>query len=369
MRLLVCAGMTGGGMYPALAVLQALKNRIKDILWVGSCSGLEKKLLAQYQFPFKTISAAGVHGIDISHLPHNILQLLKGWRESKKIIRDFDPHVIFFSGGYLGIPMSAAARNIPSVAFIPDIEPGLALKIIIRSAEKIAVSTEQSIPFIREKNKVKITGYPLRKEIKKWDRKESRAHFKIDNKSKVLLVFGGSKGARSINQALMPILDKLIQDMHVIHITGTDNWNDIQAYIESKSQFYSTNYHVFPFLYEDMGAAFAAADLAVCRAGASTIGELPYFGLPAIMVPYPYAWHYQHQNAEYISKKGGAEIIEDKNLSNDLYRKIVEIISNRKKIISMRKNMQKLAVLDAGQSIANLILEAGQIRKSKGGSI
>lgn len=359
--------MTGGGVFPALAVLQALENKMEDILWVGSHSGMEETLLAQHQIPYKTISAAGIHGIDIQHLPKNFLRLIEGWHESKAIIHNFKPDVIFFTGGYLGIPMSAAARDIPSVVFIPDIEPGLALKIIIWSASSVAVSTDLSLPYIHEKKKVKVTGYPLRKEIKKWNRKNSRTHFNIPMHSKVLLVFGGSKGARSINQALMSILKKLVGDMHVIHITGVDNWKDIQIIKESNSELGSPHYHAFPFLHADIGAAFAAADLAVCRAGASTIGELPYFGLPAIMVPYPHAWQYQHQNAEYLVNKGGAEIIEDKNLSMELYRKIIKIISDRQKLESMRKNMQNLAVVDAEQSIANLLLEVGQNTQRKGG--
>jgi len=367
MRLLVCAGMTGGGVFPALAVLQALENKAEDTLWVGSRSGMEKTLLAQYQLPFKAISAAGIHGIDIQHLPKNFLQLFRGWQESKAIIHDFKPHVIFFTGGYLGVPLSAAARNIPSVVFIPDIEPGQALKIIMRSANNIAVSTDLSLPYIHEKKNVKVTGYPLRKEIKKWSRKKSRTHFNIPMHSKVLLVFGGSKGARSINQALMPILNNLVKDMHVIHITGVDNWKDVQTIKESNGELGIPNYLAFPFLKEDMGAAFAAADLAVCRAGASTIGELPYFGLPAIMVPYPHAWQYQHQNAEYLVNNGGAEIIKDKNLSKELCGKIIEIISDRKKLESMRKKMQELAVVDAEQSIANLLLETSQNTQRKGG--
>jgi len=359
--------MTGGGVFPALAVLQALENKAEDTLWVGSRSGMEETLLARYQMPFKAISAAGIHGIDIQHLPKNFLQLLKGWYESKAIINDFKPHVIFLTGGYLGVPVSAAARNIPSVVFIPDIEPGQALKIIMRSANSIAVCTDLSLPYIHEKKNVKVTGYPLRKEIKKWNRKKSRTHFHIPMRSKVLLVFGGSKGARSINQALMPILNNLVKDMHVIHITGEDNWNDVQTIKESNSEMGTLKYHAFPFLKEDMGAAFAAADLVVCRAGASTIGELPYFGLPAIMVPYPHAWQYQHQNAEYLMNKGGAEIIKDRNLSKELYRKIIKIIFDRKKLEGMKKKMQELAVVDAEQSIANLLLETSHNTQRKGG--
>jgi len=352
--------MTGGGVYPALAVLQALENKLEDSLWIGSHSGMEETLLTQYRIPYKSISAAGIHGTNILNLPKNAVQLYKGWRESKAIIHTFKPNVIFFTGGYLGIPVSAASMNIPSVVFIPDIEPGLALKITMHSASSIAVSTDQSLSYIRNKQKVKVTGYPLRKEIKSWDRKNSRTHFNIPMQSKVLLIFGGSKGARSINQAIMPVLNNIIKDIHVIHITGMDNWEDVQTIKNANSKLGSPNYHVFPFLHTDMGAAYAAADLAVCRAGASTIGELPYFGLPAIMVPYPHAWQYQHQNAEYLSNQGGAEVIQDNNLSHELYGKIIEIISDDQKLKSMRKHMKALAVRDAAQSIADLLLEAGQ---------
>jgi undecaprenyldiphospho-muramoylpentapeptide beta-N-acetylglucosaminyltransferase len=368
MRLLVCAGMTGGGVYPALAVLQALENKTRSILWVGSRSGMEETLLSQYDLPYISISAAGIHGIDLKHLPKNGLQLINGLRESKAIIHEFKPDVIFYTGGYVGVPMSIAARKIPSVIFIPDIEPGLALKIIIRSANTIAVSTEMSRQYIPAIKNVQITGYPLRKEIKKWNRKASRKHFNIPMEARVLFVYGGSKGARSINQALIPVLDRLLSKMHVIHVTGEDNWQSIQTDKELQNAIQSPNYHLFPFLHEDMGAAFSAADLAVCRAGASTIGELPFFGLPAILIPYPHTWRYQHQNASFLAKNGGAEIIEDKNLAHELYEKVIEIITNKKKLKTMKNNMQKISVEDASQSIANLILEVGQAKQGDGGT-
>lgn len=360
--------MTGGGVYPALAVLQALENKTESVLWVGSRSGMEETLLSQYKLPYTSISAAGIHGIDLKHLPKNGLQLINGWRESRAIIHEFKPDVIFYTGGYVGVPMSIAARKVPSVVFIPDIEPGLALKTIMRSADDIAVSTDLSRQYIPASKMVHITGYPLRKEIKKWDRKVSRKHFNIPMDAKVLFVYGGSKGARSINQALFPILDKLLCKMHVIHVTGEDNWQSVQANKDIQNALQSPHYHLFPFLHEDMGAAFGAADLAVCRAGASTIGELPFFGLPAILIPYPHAWRYQHQNASYLVENGGAEIIEDVNLALELYEKVNEIITDEKKLEIMKKNMRKFSVEDASQSIASLLQKVGRIKQGEGGS-
>lgn len=360
--------MTGGGMYPALAVLQALKNKTESVLWVGSRSGMEETLLSQYALPYTSISAAGIHGVDLKHLPKNGLQLVNGWRESKAILNEFKPDVIFYTGGYVGVPMSIAAHTIPSVVFIPDIEPGLALKIIMRSAHAIAVNAEISRQYIPHKEMTHITGYPLRSEIVKWSGPESRKHFNIPMDAKVLFVYGGSKGARSINQALLPILDKLISKMHVIHVTGEDNWQSVQESKEIQKVLRLPQYHPFPFLHDDMGAAFSAADLAVCRAGASTLGELPFFGLPAIMVPYPHAWRYQYQNALFLAKNGGAEILEDINLSPELFEKVNEIITDEKKLETMKNKMQKIAVKNAAQSIANLILEVGRVKQEQGGS-
>jgi undecaprenyldiphospho-muramoylpentapeptide beta-N-acetylglucosaminyltransferase len=359
--------MTGGGVYPALAVLQALENKTDSVLWVGSHSRMEENLLSRYQFPYTSISAAGIHGVDPIHLLKNIRELINGWRESRAILKEFKPDAIFYTGGYVGVPMAIAARKIPSVVFIPDIEPGLALKVIMRLANSIAVSTKESLQYIHKKEKVKITGYPLRKEIKVWTRKEGRNHFNIPENAKVLLVFGGSKGARSINQALTPILDNLIDQLHVIHITGEDNWRDIQANENVQALLKSKKYHLFPFLHAEMGAAFSAADLVVCRAGASTIGELPFFGLPAILVPYPHAWRYQYQNATFLAKNGAAEIIRDQDLTHDLLGKVMSIFNDEKKLELMKSKMHLISAEGASQSIAKLILEVGQVKQEDGG--
>lgn len=350
--------MTGGGIYPAIAVLQALKGRIDEVLWVGSRSGMEETLLKQYDLSFEAITAAGLHGVSLRSLPGNIYQLVRGLREAKAIINKFKPHVLFFSGGYLGVPVAVAGRKIPSVVFIPDIEPGLALKAILRLTASVSVSTRKSLQFLKDM-KVKVTGYPIRLELKQWDRASGRKLFSILENEQVLLVFGGSKGALSINQALFASLGSLLNDMHVIHVSGKDNWQETQKIKESLDSSVQNKYHCFPFLYDEMGAAFAAADLAVCRAGASTLGELPFFGLPAILVPYPHAWRYQQQNAEYLRENGGAVIIEDVNLKDQLESKVRSLIGNHEQTSAMRNAMKALVVPDAAVKIADMIVESG----------
>jgi len=356
--------MTGGGVFPALAVLQAVKAKSSEVLWIGSQGGMESRLLKDPDLRFETIPAAGLHGVGLLSLPGNILQLFNGYRQANKIIRDFKPDVMFFTGGYLGVPVAYAGRRVPSVVFVPDIEPGLALKEIIRQAESVAISVPDSKSFIKHAQ-VQVSGYPVRKELSRWTRSNARKHFGIDEKEKVLLVFGGSKGARSINRALHNHLGDFLKDLHVIHISGRDNWDETQAIMQSLDQDHRSKYHAYPFLEDEMGAAFAAADLVVCRAGASTLGELPLFGLPAILVPYPHAWRYQHQNAEYLKSHGGAQILKDEELEEQLLLKVMELINDEKRLSAMRESMKDLSTPDAADVIAEMIVSAGRKTRAK----
>ena len=350
--------MTGGGVYPAIAVLQALEGNVDEVLWVGSQSGMEETLLKKYKVSYQSIPAAGLHGVGFKALPANLLRLFRGWRQARHLIAQFQPQVMFFTGGYLGVPVALAGSRIPSVVFVPDIEPGLALKTILRPARKVALSCEDSLRFVPA-SKAVVTGYPVRKEMTQWRRESARTHFNLPAEAKVLLVFGGSKGARSINNALAACLPDLLQNMHVIHVSGRDNWDEAQSAAADLPEGLRERYHAFPFLHEDMGAAFAAADLAICRSGASTLGELPAFGLPAILVPYPHAWRYQRHNAEYLARHGGAVILEDGLLMEKMKTTIGSIMNDERELARMRAAMTRISSPNSASRIADLIRAAG----------
>jgi len=364
MRLLICAGMTGGGIYPALAVHQALVDKTEAALWVGSENGLEESLLAPFNISFRSIPGGGIHGMGAAQLVRNTIELTRGYQKAKQIIKDFSPDVIFYTGGYIGVPMAFAARRTPSVVFVPDIEPGLALKTIIKKAEIICVSTDLSTEYINHSKNMIVTGYPLREEIKEWNRESGRGHFGIGKSEKIILIFGGSKGARSINDALIPNINALTKDSHIIHITGVANWEACQSMIDQESLNEPERYHPYPFMHSEMGAALASADLVVCRAGASTIGELPYFGLPAILVPYPHAWRYQRQNADYLTGAKAAVLLRDSQLQDQLLPTINQLILDEKKLDAMKMNMKNIAVDGAAARIADVI--DGVAQGSKG---
>ncbi|NMC45854.1 MAG: undecaprenyldiphospho-muramoylpentapeptide beta-N-acetylglucosaminyltransferase [Chloroflexi bacterium] len=369
MKLLICAGMTGGGIYPALAVLQTLRKDPLDILWVGSEGGMENELISRLDIPFKTISAAGLHGVGLARLPGNLRQLWRGYRQARHIIADFQPDIFFSTGGYLSVPVALAAKNTPQIVFIPDIEPGLALKVLIRSADQVLTSTTESERFIPSHKNVIASGYPLREEVTRWTREAAQKEFNLSADLPVLLVFGGSQGARSINQALFPCLPALLQKAQVVHISGTDHWEETSAFVQGLDNSLGERYHPFPYLHENMGAALAAADLVVCRAGASTLGELPYFSLPAILVPYPYAWRYQKTNAEHLVKAGGALIMRDEELPGMLRETISKLLAHPDQLEKMKAAMRAQATPDAAQTVANIIRNLYETKQQKGAQI
>ncbi len=356
MRLLICAGGTGGGVYPALAVLQTMENKA-SLLWVGGEGGMEARLVERANVPYKSIPAAGIHGVGLKSLPGNVLRLVRGFFAARRILREFKPDVLFFTGGYLAVPMALAGRQIPSVLYVPDIEPALAIRTLARFADKIAVTASESFRYFTRQEKLILTGYPTRPELASWTRANARQVLNLADDAPVLLVFGGSKGARSINHAVLAALPGLLELAQVIHISGELDWPEVSAQAKELTGFQASRYHVFPYLHEEMGAALAAADLAVSRAGASTLGEYPLFGLPAVLVPYPYAWRYQKVNADVLVQSGAAVMVEDARLSDQLLPLVKDLLGQPQKLTSMRSAMQRLSHPQAATEIGHLLLK------------
>ena len=192
MRMLICAGGTGGGVYPALAVHSALMAKVPtlDTLWVGGEGGMEEPLVKRQGIQFKAIPAAGVHGVGIAALPRNLVTITRGTFAARRILSDFKPDVMFFTGGYVAVPVALAGRSIPSLLYVPDMEPGMALKYLAGMADVITVTTSESQKFFNKK--VYETGYPVRKDLALWDRSTASQHLGVTDGSPVVLVFGGS---------------------------------------------------------------------------------------------------------------------------------------------------------------------------------
>jgi UDP-N-acetylglucosamine--N-acetylmuramyl-(pentapeptide) pyrophosphoryl-undecaprenol N-acetylglucosamine transferase len=361
-------------VYPALAVLKALQDDEQgrwstspdisnlELLWIGGEGGIEITLLIREKIPFKTIPAAGLHGVGLRALPGNLWQIFKGFFAARQLIKDFHPQVMLFTGGYLAVPVALAGRVIGSrssrprtLLYVPDIEPGLALRTLARLSDQIALTVEESMNYFTSPSKLRVTGYPTRPDLTTWGLEEARRVFQLISNIPTLLVFGGSKGARSINHALMNIVPDLLVDYQVIHISGHLDWSEIEAVKTRLPSELESRYHAYPYLHEEMGAALRVSDLVVSRAGASVLGEFPMFGLPAILVPYPYAWRYQEVNARFLEQRGAAVVLQDGELSLHLKTTIQALMNDRKRRDGMRRAMFSMAAPKAAESIADLL--------------
>jgi len=376
-------------VYPALAVLQTLqrlesraevssqpheiapgmvKGPLKlEVLWIGGVGGMEAELVKRAGVLFEAIPAAGVHGVGLRALPGNLWKLFQGFLQARRLIQRFQPDEMLFTGGFVAVPVALAGRlavrkgNRPrSLLYVPDIEPGLALKTLARFASRIAVTVEESRDYFHAHHDIVVTGYPTRPELQRLERSQACQALGLTVDMPTLLVLGGSKGARSINQAVLAALPELLDGIQVLHITGKLDWSEVEGarakLMQSSSPELMGRYQIYPYLHEEMGAALRAADLVVSRAGASALGEYPAFGLPAILAPYPHAWDYQRVNAEYLERHGAALIIADGELASRLAGVIKEFIHDPGKLEQMSKAMQSLSYPEATQRIADLVI-------------
>jgi UDP-N-acetylglucosamine--N-acetylmuramyl-(pentapeptide) pyrophosphoryl-undecaprenol N-acetylglucosamine transferase len=381
-------------VYPALAVLQTMQagfqkghNRESEsesflssapsqtaasVLWVGSIGGMEADLVRRSGTPFEAIPAAGVHGVGLRALPGNLAQLARGYRQAKRVLKQYRPNVLLFTGGYVAVPMALAGRKIPTLLYVPDIEPGLALKTLARFADCIALTTEASRTYFPRHENVTVTGYPVRPDMKSWRLEEARQALGLTPHLPTLLVFGGSQGARSINRAVLEVLLDLLAEMQVVHISGRLDWSEVEA---KRAEIAETpgpqsvlveRYRAFPYLHEEMGAALTAADLVLSRAGASVLGEFPAFGLPAVLVPYPHAWRYQRVNADYLAQHGAAQVIKDENLGEHILPVIQGLMRDATRRQQMQTAMRSLSRPLAAQSIAQLLYGLATAQAPKG---
>ena len=317
---------------------------------------MEAGLIEREGIPFKAIPAAGVHGVGLKALPGNLLRLARGVSAAQRILKEYQPSVILYTGGFVAAPMAVAARKVPSLLYVPDIEPGLALKFLAGRADCIALTTDTSRQYFNRKARLEVTGYPIRPEVLSWTRENGRSELGLDAALPTVLVFGGSKGARSLNRAVTANLASLLESAQVVHITGKLDWEEVQAAKAALPAEAAARYHIYDYLHQ-MGAALASADLVISRAGASTLGELTAFGLPAVLVPYPYAWRYQKVNADYLAERGGALVVEDASLAGRLPELVKELLADRQRLSEMSAAMCALARPQAASRLAGLILE------------
>lgn len=314
---------------------------------------MERELVTREGIEFNAIQGGAVVGVGALGALRGLIKLALGTLQSFSIVNRFKPDALYVTGGFTAIPVTFVCwlLRIPILVYLPDIEPGSAVKLVARFAATVAVTAEESRMYFPNKN-VAVTGYPLRGGLLTATREAAALQFNLTPSRKTLLVFGGSRGARSINLAVLDVLNDLLDEFQVIHISGELDWETVEARRGQLSEAKRVHYHAFPYLHEEMALAFAASDLVVCRAGASTLGENPMMGLAAILVPYPYAWRYQKVNADYLAERGAAIRLNDEDLKKNLLTMIQNVMRDPERLSAMRSAARKLAVPDAADRIA-----------------
>lgn len=362
MRVIIAAAGTAGHINPGLAIANKIKKEEKDskIIFIGTTRGLENDLVPRAGYELKTIEAYGLSTkISIDNIK-KMYKTFKGYGEAKKIIKEFKPDIVIGTGGYICGATISSAHNlkIPTLLHESNSFPGRAIKMLASKTNTILVSFKDAIPRIKKGKNVVFTGTPIK--IKKKDYSIQQKNEIIENvglntKSPIVLVFGGSQGAKRINDTMIEIIkNKMNQNYQVIWATGPKQYDVIKEELETASININNikNMKIIPYIY-NMEELMNVVDVIVARSGAMTITEISNLGKASILVPLPNVSHnHQLYNAKVLESIGAAKIILDNEITGQkLNRQINEIILDKNNIEKMEQNALKISTTDAEEKI------------------
>lgn len=363
-RVIISGGGTGGHIYPAITIARAIADiEPTEFLYVGSKIGLENTLIPNEGIPFVTID---VRGLERKISFHNLVTLGKtagSLLRAEQIIHKFKPDVVIGTGGFVCGPvlLAASLSGIPTLVQEQNVIPGVTNTILSRFVKCVALGYEEAADRFKRKDILVYTGNPVRKDILTGTRDHGRALLGLDPDKFTLLVAGGSRGARSINNAMIEVhrYFRNSRDIQILHVTGDHEYDRVVGQLEGidgKGR-YGEGSHIIPYLHH-MPEALAAADLAVYRAGAVGLAELTVRGLPAILIPYPYAAEdHQRYNAQALVMCGAAKMILDKMLTGrELLEEIVHLKNDPEALKRMARASKSKGRPQAAHDIAELAL-------------
>lgn len=313
MYLWISGGGSGGHVYPGLTVCAAATPERHRFLWLGRSGSMEEALVRQEGLAFAAVSAAAWVGKGPRGRLAGLALALRGLWQTWRLAGRERPDALLVTGGYVSVPVGLGAwlRRVPLFIYLPDLRPGRAIRSLAPLARRIAITAPDAAAALPPA-KTELTGYPVRALLRQADRAAARQGMGLTAEDRLLLVFGGSQGARRINLALAGAAPGLLSGCHILHICGAADHAALAERASDLPAALQARYHLHAYLdSQDMAAALAAADLVVCRAGAATLGELPAMGLPSLLVPLPIAGGHQWPNAQYLAAAGAAEILAD----------------------------------------------------------
>ncbi len=365
MKVLLAGGGTAGHINPALAIAGYIKSKRPDteFLFIGNRGGMEQRLVPQAGFEIKSIT---ISGFKRSFSPKSIVENVKtvtrtftSSREAKKIIAEFKPDICIGTGGYVSGPVirTAAKMGVPCIIHEQNAYPGVTNKMLAKSVRKVMLAVPDAKKYFENADCV-VTGNPVRGDILTADKVKSRQELGLDDRP-VILSFGGSLGARKINEAVADIVARSGKDGKYQHIHAYGKYGDwFPDLVKEKGADVSKsdNLDIRPYI-DNMPTCMAAADLVICRAGAITLSEIQAMGKPAILIPSPnVAENHQYHNAMALVNAGAAEIIEESELTGELLtQKADKMLVSPEKLNEISEKSRKMAITDANERIYSVV--------------
>ena len=351
MKVIIAAAGTGGHINPGIAIAnEIMKNEPNSkIIFIGTDSGIENDLIPRAGYELKTLDAYGLkRKLTLTNFKR-MYKTFKSYKMAKKIVKEFKPDIIIGTGGYICVPVILAGvkYKVKTMLHESNAFPGVAVKILSGKVDTVMVSFEDAKKRLSKAKNIVITGTPTKvSKIDLTDNQKTKlkSELHINNDLPIVLAFGGSQGAESINNSLVEIINnKLNKDYHLIWSVGTDKYENIRQQITNPS-----NLSLLPYIY-NMEEILNLADVIVCRSGAMTITEISRCHKPAIFIPFPYATeNHQEYNAKVLADVGAAKIILDKNLNSNILNETLH------EIIKDRENMEKMSIKAETVEIKNV---------------
>ncbi|MBP3655055.1 MAG: undecaprenyldiphospho-muramoylpentapeptide beta-N-acetylglucosaminyltransferase [Oscillospiraceae bacterium] len=369
MKFLFACGGTAGHINPAIAVAGRLKELLPDsqFLFVGAKGKMEEDLVPRAGYEIKLIEITNIQrSLNLEGIKHNLrtaVNVVKSLGESKRIIKEFQPDVVIGTGGYVCFPVLKAAQTmkIPTVLHESNAEPGLTTKMLSGSVDAMMVGFEESVAAYKNQDIVTVTGTPVRGDFRTYSKETAKAELGIRQDEKLIVSVWGSLGATRMNEIMADFIADTYKDsdFDLIHAAGRERYDDMMEQLHSlcPTGCSRQGYDVRPYIY-DMSRVMAAADLVVCRAGASTLAELALMGKPCVLVPSPNVTNnHQEKNARVLENAGGAVVLVEAGLTSEQFKKtVLELIEDEKRLNTMAEAMKKAAPADATERITNVVL-------------
>lgn len=369
-RIILSGGGTGGHIYPAITIArEILKVESAEILFIGTPNGMESKIIPEEGFKFSSIPVAGLKRKFTLDNIRILAQATGSLFKAKSILNQFKPDIVIGTGGYVCGPilMAAALSGIPTLVQEQNVIPGVTNKILNRVVDKVALGYEEARSRFPKPEKCVYTGNPIRPDVISAQRAESRKRLGIASDAFMVLITGGSRGARTINRAMIGVHKhfKENSDICLYHVTGSLEYDKIvQELGVTDGKSYGKSSRIIKYEY-DMPSALAAADLIICRAGAVSLAELAARELPSILIPYPYAaGDHQTFNARVFVKAEAAKMIVDKYVTEkELIQDIDDLRQQPGTLEWMSEAAKKIKKIYAGADIARLALEMAESKR------